>query len=86
MLQLQDTLDVRFGVMLVGRAMTGKSTIRGLLASSCNASGRRVFSSALNPKSLSLGELYGEVDSGTGEWRDGLASFIIRGHNQPGVD
>ena len=35
----------------------------------------------LNPKSISMGELYGEVDTFTNEWRDGLASHIIREFN-----
>lgn len=32
----------------------------------------------LNPKTLSLGELYGEVNLGTGEWLDGVLSSIMR--------
>lgn len=28
-----------------------------------------------------MGELYGEIDVGSGEWTDGLASVIIRGAN-----
>ena len=32
----------------------------------------------LNPKSISMGELYGEENEITKEWTDGLASKIIR--------
>ena len=32
----------------------------------------------LNPKSISMGELYGEENKDTKEWTDGLASKIIR--------
>jgi len=32
----------------------------------------------LNPKSISMGELYGEMDPMTKDWTDGLASKIIR--------
>ena len=32
----------------------------------------------LNPKSISMGELYGEENIDTKEWTDGLASKIIR--------
>lgn len=32
----------------------------------------------LNPKSISMGELYGEYNLLTNEWTDGLASSIIR--------
>ena len=33
----------------------------------------------LNPKSISLGELFGEYNAVTNEWRDGIASVLIRG-------
>ena len=32
----------------------------------------------LNPKSISMGELYGDVNPATNEWIDGLASDIMR--------
>lgn len=42
--------------------------------------------SILNPKSISMGELYGEVDPFTQEWQDGLASSLIRKANTPRPD
>ena len=32
----------------------------------------------LNPKSMSLGELYGENDLSTNEWSDGVLSALMR--------
>ena len=32
----------------------------------------------INPKSLSLGELYGEFDLNTNEWSDGVLSSVMR--------
>jgi len=32
----------------------------------------------LNPKALSLGELYGEFNLSTNEWNDGVLSSIMR--------
>ena len=32
----------------------------------------------LNPKCISMGELYGEFNDLTQEWHDGLASMLIR--------
>lgn len=32
----------------------------------------------LNPKALSLGELYGEYDLNTNEWTDGVLSSVMR--------
>jgi dynein heavy chain, axonemal len=42
-----------------------------------------VNTQVLNPKSITMGELYGEVDKYTQEWVDGLASSIIRDCNIP---
>ena len=36
------------------------------------------LSYTLNPKCVSMGELYGEYDPLTSEWKDGLASSLIR--------
>lgn len=32
----------------------------------------------LNPKSISMGELYGELSKATNEWTDGLVAYIVR--------
>lgn len=32
----------------------------------------------LNPKAITIGELYGEVNPLTNEWHDGLLAVIIR--------
>lgn len=37
-----------------------------------------VLSYTLNPKCVSMGELYGEYNPLTSEWKDGLASTLIR--------
>jgi len=37
-----------------------------------------VHTAVLNPKSIKMGELYGEYNVLTNEWQDGLASSIIR--------
>jgi len=84
-LQLYDTFNVRFGVMLVGPTGGGKSTCFSVLQhaftaleSSGNHLYKRVKVKILNPKSISMGELYGEENKDTKEWTDGLASKIIR--------
>ena len=38
----------------------------------------KVDAETLNPKSISMSELYGSFDHLTAEWTDGLASHIIR--------
>jgi dynein heavy chain len=85
--QLFDTLDVRFGVMIVGMTGAGKTTCYQSLADSMTAMRdsdhpderyQTVKIQVINPKSISMGELYGEVIEISQEWHDGLASKIMR--------
>ena len=86
-LQLFDTFDVRFGVMLVGPTGGGKTKIYEILseamtklraAKNPDQRYQKVTNHILNPKSISMGELYGYTDPMTQEWTDGLASSIMR--------
>jgi dynein heavy chain, axonemal len=86
-LQLHDTLAVRFGVMLIGDAAGGKTSIYRTLQEAMNrlidedaASGliRKTAVHVLNPKVASIGQLYGQYSELTGDWNDGLASAICR--------
>jgi len=73
--------------MLVGPTGGGKTTCYKVLQntmSELRAKGTKderfqnVKMSLLNPKSISMGELYGEVNPISQEWHDGLASKIMR--------
>uniref|UniRef100_A0A3P9JG97 Dynein heavy chain hydrolytic ATP-binding dynein motor region domain-containing protein n=1 Tax=Oryzias latipes TaxID=8090 RepID=A0A3P9JG97_ORYLA len=80
-LQLYETKNSRHSSMLVGKAGSGKSVTWRTLQNSLNELHNQsqpgfqlvqVF--PLNPKSMSLGELYGENDLSTNEWKDGVLS------------
>ena len=69
-IQLHETFLVRFGVMLVGETGSGKTTCYQVLADVMNElrnknhpnqEFQRVKYEIINPKSISMGELYGEV-------------------------
>ncbi len=87
-IQLFETFVVRFGVMLVGFTGSGKTTCYEILADVMtyerknNIRASREYQvvtyQVLNPKAISMGELYGQVDLATQEWTDGLASKILR--------
>lgn len=87
-IQMFDIFNIRFGATLVGPAGTGKSTIYQILAklmtnlrvekNSSNPEFQRVTYKILNPKCITMGELYGEFHPLTQEWHDGLASSIMR--------
>eukprot|EP01018_Ginkgo_biloba_P018807 Gb_18324 [translate_table: standard] len=86
-IQLYETMNVRFGVMLVGPTGGGKTTCYQMLqaamtklhvAGSPNPSFQVTNAYILNPKCIKMGELYGEYNLLTNEWTDGLGSTIIR--------
>ncbi|KAF4731031.1 hypothetical protein FOZ62_000444, partial [Perkinsus olseni] len=86
-IQLYETFNVRFGVMLVGPTTGGKTVIYRTLAkalSKLRADGhpddnyQTVRYDVLNPKCITMGELYGEFNELTQEWTDGLGSSLMR--------
>jgi len=86
-IQLYETFNVRFGVMLVGPTGSGKTNCYETLMETMttlreknhpNPQFQTVKKIVLNPKSISMGELYGEVNQLTQEWFDGLASKVMR--------
>uniref|UniRef100_H2YVQ4 AAA+ ATPase domain-containing protein n=1 Tax=Ciona savignyi TaxID=51511 RepID=H2YVQ4_CIOSA len=81
--QLKEQLAVRHGVMLVGPSGGGKTTVRTVLQRALTS----LYSSlapkhtdesfSINPKCVSLGELYGYTDPNTLEWVDGMLAYCI---------
>jgi dynein heavy chain len=103
-LQLHDTIQVRHGLMLVGSAMAGKSTIFEVLAKAIAALyssapelmssytnserffGRKVSRRIVNPKSVTLKQLYGDSDPVSKDWMDGVLSHCIREFSEESSD
>ena len=86
-IQLFETMLVRHGVMVVGLTLTGKTTCHETLANALSQLKRDgdespkyevVKRHTLNPKSVTMGELYGEVNTVTQEWTDGLVPALVR--------
>ncbi|XP_067855101.1 dynein axonemal heavy chain 1 [Heptranchias perlo] len=87
-IQLYETTVVRHGLMLVGPSGSGKTKCYEVLAVALTAlrgqmsvSGEnyeKVSVFVLNPKSITMGQLYGEFDLLTHEWTDGILSSLIR--------
>ena len=77
-LQLYEMLAVRHGIMVVGLPLAGKSAVLQTLAAALSALAaageagelfERVDVAAINPKAVTMGELYGANDRATQEWR-----------------
>ncbi|XP_061640432.1 dynein axonemal heavy chain 1 isoform X2 [Phyllopteryx taeniolatus] len=87
-IQLYETTVVRHGLMLVGPSGSGKTKCYEVLGAAITAlkgqpsvSGdlyEAVQTYVLNPKSITMGQLYGEYDLLTHEWTDGILSSLIR--------
>ncbi|XP_078270493.1 dynein axonemal heavy chain 1 [Rhinoraja longicauda] len=87
-IQLFETTVVRHGLMLVGPSGSGKTKCYEVLAEALTAlKGKKSVSGEkyekvsvfiLNPKSITMGQLYGEFDVLTHEWTDGILSSLIR--------
>ncbi|XP_019911214.2 dynein heavy chain 1, axonemal [Esox lucius] len=88
-IQLYETTVVRHGLMLVGPSGSGKTKCYEVLGAAITALQGQVSVSGgvyeavqvyvLNPKSITMGQLYGEFDLLTHEWSDGILSSLIRG-------
>ncbi|XP_060146269.1 dynein axonemal heavy chain 2 isoform X4 [Globicephala melas] len=84
-IQLYETKNSRHSTMIVGCTGSGKTAswriLQSSLSSLCRA-GEPNFNIVrefpLNPKALSLGELYGEYDLNNNEWTDGVLSSVMR--------
>lgn len=82
-IQLYETLCVRHGLMLVGKAFSGKSQVIKTLKQAITSlkdkdpMGEVVETYYINPKSITLGQLYGFNDLDTNEWTDGVLALTI---------
>ncbi|KNE58518.1 hypothetical protein AMAG_04085 [Allomyces macrogynus ATCC 38327] len=84
-IQLYDTTRVRHGVMLVGPTGGGKTVAYQVLAEAMSVLHKTkpdtfeaVQLSILNPKCITMDELYGAVNLATMEWKDGLIGNVTR--------
>ncbi|CAH0703555.1 unnamed protein product [Spodoptera exigua] len=86
-IQLHETMIVRWGVMLVGPTGGGKSVVLSVLGDTYSKlctmgvpgpQNQIVRKYIMNPKSLTIGELYGEVNLQTLEWHDGILPLSLR--------
>uniref|UniRef100_A0A8C0VUI2 Dynein axonemal heavy chain 1 n=1 Tax=Cyanistes caeruleus TaxID=156563 RepID=A0A8C0VUI2_CYACU len=75
-IQLYETTVVRHGLMLVGP--TGSRPILAFKPAASGGNYEAVRYFVLNPKSITMGQLYGEFNLLTHEWTDGIFSTLMR--------
>eukprot|EP01029_Cantina_marsupialis_P005814 TRINITY_DN1630_c1_g1_i3.p1 TRINITY_DN1630_c1_g1~~TRINITY_DN1630_c1_g1_i3.p1 ORF type:complete len:437 (+),score=147.22 TRINITY_DN1630_c1_g1_i3:208-1518(+) len=88
-IQVHETQLVRHGMMIVGESGSGKSTNHQILAQAITSLKERGITDKdgffqivkriiLNPKSITMGEMYGEFNEISHEWTDGLVAKMVR--------
>ncbi|KAJ3039942.1 Dynein heavy chain 10, axonemal [Rhizophlyctis rosea] len=82
-IQLYETMLTRHTSMVVGPSGGGKSVVIDTLAKAQTKLGIHTKLYTLNPKAVTVAELYGVLDPVTRDWTDGLLSNIFREVNKP---
>ncbi|KAL1274160.1 hypothetical protein QQF64_026974 [Cirrhinus molitorella] len=81
--QMYETMMTRHTTMVVGPTGGGKSVVINTLCQSQTRLGLLTKMYTLNPKAMSVIELYGILDPVTRDWTDGILSNIFRDINKP---
>ncbi|XP_056232067.1 dynein axonemal heavy chain 10 [Seriola aureovittata] len=81
--QMYETMMTRHTTMIVGPTGGGKSVVISTLCQAQTKLKLQTKMYPLNPKAMSVIELYGVLDPETRDWTDGILSNIFRDINKP---
>jgi dynein heavy chain len=76
-IQVYSTILIRHGLMIIGQSMAGKSTALNVLSKALSYQ-NPTSTIHINPKSITLAELYGAPDPISLDWKDGILAQSIR--------
>uniref|UniRef100_H2ZEZ5 Uncharacterized protein n=1 Tax=Ciona savignyi TaxID=51511 RepID=H2ZEZ5_CIOSA len=77
-LELNEQLQQRMGVVIVGPSGSGKTSLWQVLRGALSRLGRVVKLHTMNPKSMPRNQLLGKIDLDTREWSDGVLTNSAR--------
>ncbi|XP_071445448.1 dynein axonemal heavy chain 3-like [Hetaerina americana] len=83
-LQINQVMNQWHGLMIVGDTMSGKTTALRVLVQilkrlhDLDSSTASVTFEVINPKSMTVEQLYGSMDSQSQKWKDGIVPKILR--------
>ncbi|CAA9988254.1 dynein heavy chain, putative [Plasmodium knowlesi strain H] len=81
-MQLNDIINIRHCVFIMGEAGCGKTTLFNMLMEYQKQQKLKTVSIRINPKSISIDDLYGSVHIKTREWKDGVFSKYMRNYSK----
>ncbi|NXP09467.1 DYH17 protein, partial [Thinocorus orbignyianus] len=76
--QLEELLQVRHSVFVIGNAGCGKSQVLRSLNKTYKNMKQKPVTVDLDPKAVTCDELFGVIHPSTREWKDGLFSSVMR--------
>lgn len=77
-LKLNEVLQVRHGVIVIGPAGSGKTKSMNVLSRSLSELGHPHRELRMNPKSITAAEMFGQVDAAIQDWVDGIFTTLWR--------
>ena len=77
-IQIFEMIHVRDGIIIIGEALSGKSTILKTLAQVLNLMSDKIILETINPGTVAIDHLYGYFDEKSKEWKDGIFVKILR--------